>query len=434
MSARLASVAPAVNGIKHWVLLGGSKTFSVGAGRAVIKLEELVLGSNRGLKLDDFIRKPTKEVHPALITFTSGAGIEPRGVALNEDTLLEATVAQSSLYYLGSDEERVASLLPDKSLVSIIHMAIMPLVAGCTSVALPELEASRRQSNILEELYDNQVTAVWLNETHLPDLRKATKLQRFVISDKFRAFLLPTRPVAKQEVDGMPEVIVPCYGQAEAGGIVCVGTRGHLHMCSLATRDRTQLVAAGGPLAGLQVRVVEPSGLPTKGFDVGEIVVNSKQVMEGYEGSPPGGAYLGPDGSLHTGDRGYWSFDDDSNSHLVIIGREEHFVTRGEHEVSTFELESVLKKVIGVTDVQVVAFTHTKYGKELGAFVLLAKRAQVTRESLWINLLMYFPWEVVPKVFMIAESPTVAAIPPRREIEQALARFASTDFSTRPKL
>jgi len=434
MSARLASVAPAVTCIKHWVLVGGAKTTALGSGRSVLKLDDLVLNSNRGLKMDDFQPKASKQEHPALITFTSGAAIEPRGVAFNAETIIEAARCQTCLYYLDSEGERVACLLPDKSFVSLLHMVVLPLVAGYTSVALPDLEASKRGSNILEELYDNQVSAVWLNESHLPDLRKATKSQRFVMSEKFRAFLLPTRPVSKQEVEGMPEVIVPCYGQTEAGGIIAVGSKANLYTCALASRDRTPLLSAGGPIANVQVRVVDPTGEPTRGSDIGEIVVNAKQIMESYDGSHPGASYLGPDGFLHTGDRGYWSFDSDGKPHLVIVGREEQFVSRGKHEVSLFQLEMVISKVMGVTGVRVVGFPHAKYGKEIGAFVLLAKRAQVTRESLWANLIKYFPWEVVPKVFMLADTSAVSVIPPRREIEEALACFGSTDFSTPLKL
>jgi acyl-coenzyme A synthetase/AMP-(fatty) acid ligase len=107
---------------------------------------------------------------------------------------------------------------------------------------------------------------------------------------------------------------------------------------------------------------------------------------------------------------------------------------RGEKEVNLFELESVIRRVVGVKEVRVVGFPHIKLGKELGAFVLLQKKAQVTREALWSNLLAFFPWDVVPKVFMIADAALVPNMPTRADIEDKLGKFSSSDFSRPPKL
>jgi acyl-coenzyme A synthetase/AMP-(fatty) acid ligase len=118
----------------------------------------------------------------------------------------------------------------------------------------------------------------------------------------------------------------------------------------------------------------------------------------------------------------------------MVIGRDDQFVRRGEIEVNLHDLEAVLRRVVGVKEARVVGFPHVREGKELGAFVLLHKKAQVTREVLWSNLLAFFPWELVPKVFMLADASLVPVMPARVEIEDKLAKFSSSDFARPPKL
>jgi acyl-CoA synthetase (AMP-forming)/AMP-acid ligase II len=416
------------------MVVGGASAAAVGGGRTVIRLDELLQNSSRTLKMEDFPSQYADEdAPPALIAFTANKDHAPHGVAFSEQAIVAAAKHQAFLYYIGSERERLTSLLPDKHMVSLVHMLIVPLSAGVTSVEFTEMRYREAMPNLIEELYDNQITAVWVDEHHLSDLRQATKVQRFALPAEFRLYLVPTRPLTDKHVEGLGDIIVPCYAQTEAGGVVSVGVKGELHTCDSALKGRARILGAGGPVGGVCLKILSEKGDTVSGEKVGELVVYSPQVMTSYEATVPGSAYLGPDLSLHTGDRARWSFDAAGKPHLVIVSREEQFVKRGGVEVNIFDLESVLLRVVGVKDVRVIPFEHNKFGHELAAFVITLKKAQVTQENLWSNLLEYFPWDVVPKIFMLADSAQVTTIPGLPELQAQLSRFANADFSRAPK-
>lgn len=433
LAARLASVLPKVSGIDFWLLVGVGRSGPLGSGgKTVTRLEDLLQNGSRNAKLEDYQTIKIASDSPLLIAFTSGETGEPKGVGFTERALITAANNQKGVYSIGTNAERCASLLPDKHIVSIIHNIITPLVAPVTSVVLPEIDPNAKPGALVEELYDNQVHALWMHEDRLEDLRTASKSQKFVLAKNFKVFLIPRAPVSLKMLDGVGSFVVPCYAQTEAGGVVAVGKKGELMTSKSSTVERIPILSSGSAIPGVTIRVVASDDVDVKIGETGELTVQSHQNMVGYMASAPGSAYVTPDNALHTGDRVQPVIALDGSRHFVVLGRDDQFVVRNDKEVNIFELESVIKRVVGVKDVRVVGFHHNFYGKELGAFVLLQKKANITREVLWSNLLAFFPWELVPKIFMIADCSLVPQLPTRIDIEDKLAKFASSDFSKPP--
>jgi acyl-CoA synthetase (AMP-forming)/AMP-acid ligase II len=434
LAARLASIIPKISGIDFWLLVGVGRSGPLGGGTPVTRLEDLLQSSSRDVKLDDFDRVKQTEDSIALVAFTSGEVGEPKGVGFTETALLHAALNQSTIYSIGTQAERFASLLPNKHLVTIVHSVVVPLVAPLTSVVMPEIASTGKIGNLVGELYDNQVQAVLLREELLEEIRTASKSQKFVLAKNFKAFLIPQRPLPAKQLEGISNLIVPCFSQTECGGIIATGTQELTTTSKTSTVEKIAIVSGGSAISGVSIKVVGQDGTPVKFGEIGELTVTSAQVMHSYCGGAAGSAYVTPDLALHTGDRVQTQLALDGTNHIVMVGREDHFIMRGEKEVNLFELESVIRRVVGVKEVRVVGFPHIKLGKELGAFVLLQKKAQVTREALWSNLLAFFPWDVVPKVFMIADAALVPNMPTRADIEDKLGKFSSSDFSRPPKL
>ncbi len=434
LAARLASIIPKISGIDFWLLVGVGRSGPLGGGTTVTRLEDLLQSSSRDAKIDDFDKVKQTDDLIALVAFTSGEAGEPKGVGFTEAALLQAARNQSSIYSIGNQAERFTSLLPDKHLVTILHTVVIPLVAPLTSVVMPEVYSAGKPGTLVEELYDNQVHAVLLRDDRVEEIRAASKSQKFVLAKNFKAFLIPQRPLPVKQLDGVSNLIVPCFSQTECGGIIAAGTLGLLTTSTTSTIERTSIVSGGSAISGVSIKVVGQDGTPVKMGEFGELTVTSSQVMHSYCGGAAGSVYVSPDLALHTGDRVQTQLALDGTKHIIMVGREDHFILRGEREVNLFELESVIRRVVGVKDVRVVGFPHIKFGKELGAFILLQKKAQVTREVLWSNLLAFFPWDVVPKVFMIADAALVPNMPTRSEIEDKFGKFSSSDFSRPPKL
>jgi acyl-CoA synthetase (AMP-forming)/AMP-acid ligase II len=328
----------------------------------------------------------------------------------------------------------LVSLLSSKHITSLIHTLLVPLLIRSIAYDFTASEGASRHWNLVDELVDNQITAVLTDDTRLAELSELAKSKRYAVKDNFRIFLLPSKPVIPADIEALNELIVPCYGITEAGGIVAAGAKGRSRFCKVGNVDGNPVLAGGLSLDPNLVRIVNANSQRILDDSVGEIVVQAEQVMSGYKGSNPGRAYLGPDGSLHTGDRGRWFFDGAGKPHIVVLGRENLFFRRKSSELNLFEIERALLKVVGVKGVRVFTFPHKVTGSELAAFVIVSARLKesVTREVLWVNLLQTFSWEMTPKVFMIADDQQIKAIPPNPLLLEKLVPFCSADFSKRP--
>ncbi len=434
--ARLAKIIPHVSRLSHRLLCGELRARESVAGAGSLSLQGLLRNGERIGKLEDFELPPAANEPPALIVFTEGKYEESVGIEFSMQALLAAAENQSWAYFRDSNDERVVSLLPSKHVVSLIHTLFVPLVARILAFDLTPSEKASRTWNLVDELIDNQVTAVITDEHRIQEFLGITKTKRISLPKEFRFLLLPTKPVVARDIEPIQDLIVPCYGMSEAGGIVSVGTKGSSIFGKSLSIDKAPSFTAGSPLGGVVVRISDRNKQTVEGERVGEIVVKSEQVMSGYTASVSGRACLGADGSLFTGDRGGWHFDNTKRTHVIVLGRENLFFRHKDVEISIFDLETAILKVIGVKDVRIVPFQHDLNGRELAAFVVVSAqhKGSVSREGLWRNLLQFFPWEVVPKIFMIADEKQIQTLPARSVLLEKLTPYASVDFSKNPSL
>jgi len=432
--ARLAKVIPHVTRLSHRIACGElrGKESVVGAGG--LSLQELAQNSEKIGKLEDFQRNVDQLAPPALIVFTEGRHEDSIGIEFSIQALLAAAEYQSSAYFRGASFEHSVSLLPSKHIVSLVHVLLVPLVAKLLAFDFTNYDQTVKTWNLYDELVDNQVTAVILDEHRIKELPQITKTNRVSLPEVFRFLLLPTKPIFPEYVGTISDLIAPCYGMSEAGGLVSVGAKGSLIPSAFKSTSGSSIIAAGIPLGGVTVRLDDRASRTIRGDPIGQIIVQSEQVMTRYSAPVQGRAQRGAEGCLVTGDYGAWHFDDGGRSHLVVVGRDNVLFERQGKTVSLFELELALLKVAGVKDVVLVEFPHKLHGQELAAFVVVLTqyKGRVSRETLWQALLRFFPWEVVPKIFMIADERQITSLPVRSILVEKLEAFSAVDFSKRP--
>ncbi len=434
--ARLAKIVPHVSQISHRIVCGEVRAKDSVAGSGSLSFQDLLQNRARMGKLEDFERPAQSGAPPALIAFTEGKYEESVGIVFSMRALLAAAENQSWVYFRDSDAERIVSLLPSQHIVSLVHTLLVPLVARIMAFDISQCDSASRSWDLVDELIDNQITVVLTNEDHLEQFVKMSKTNRFSLSKDFRLLLLPANPVESHRIEAIKDLIVPCYGLSEAGGLVSVGTKGRLYDCNFSSVHRESTFVAGTPLGGVAVRVVDGSSEVSKANILGEILVQSEQVMSRYYAPTPSRTRLGPEHRLFTGDRGAWFIDGQGRVHISILGRERCFFRRNDLEINMRDIETAIRKVIGVRNVRIIPFPHQRHGQELAAFVVVSAqhKSSVTREGLWRNLLRFFPWEVVPKVFIIADERQITAMPSRSILLEKLVAFSSVDFSKRPPL
>lgn len=119
----------------------------------------------------------------------------------------------------------------------------------------------------------------------------------------------------------------------------------------LATGGLTKRVAScGKPGKGVELRIVDAGGTLLGEREVGEIVVRSPTMMQGYLGQADSG--LTPDGWLPTGDAGYLT-----NGELFITGRVKEIIISRGHKYHPEDIERAASIGLGITPDRCVAFS-----------------------------------------------------------------------------
>jgi long-chain acyl-CoA synthetase len=156
------------------------------------------------------------------------------------------------------------------------------------------------------------------------------------------------------------------YGCTESGAVISVNPPG-----------ARKLGTVGKALPGYEVRL-DADGDDELEEGLGEVLVRSRGVMQGYWKAPEATESTLRDGWLHTGDIGRM----DEDGYLSIVDRKKDLIIRGGFNVFPRDVEDAIVEHPAVALCGVVGRPDDKYGEEVVAFVQLAPGAQVGEEDL----------------------------------------------------
>ncbi len=157
-----------------------------------------------------------------------------------------------------------------------------------------------------------------------------------------------------EEVTGAE--VVESYGMTETTTVLTTNPTGEMN------RPNT----VGLPMPGVDIRLVNESGQEVPTGERGEIQAKGPQIMMGYLNADDLNQQAFDDGWLRTGDIGV--FDDDG--FLRIVDRVKDMVLISGFNVFPNEIEGVITKMPGVSEVGVVGRADGDSGEALVAFVV----------------------------------------------------------------
>ncbi len=165
--------------------------------------------------------------------------------------------------------------------------------------------------------------------------------------------------------------ITICYGLTEASPVMSQTTPGDTieHM--------TETV--GPAMPEIEIKITNPdTGEESPTGEIGEICCRGYNVMKGYYNNPKATEEaIDKDGWLHSGDLGFM----DEDGYLTITGRLKDMIIRGGENVYPREIEEFLYTMDGILDVQVAGVPSTKFGEQVGAFIILKEGADLAPED-----------------------------------------------------
>jgi long-chain acyl-CoA synthetase len=158
---------------------------------------------------------------------------------------------------------------------------------------------------------------------------------------------------------------VQIYGQGESPMVGTALSRAHLsdtHHPEHAQR----LASIGVAQTPVQIRVTDAHGNDLPRGEIGEVLIQGDSVMAGYWRNPEATAAAIRDGWLFTGDMGCL----DASGFLTLKDRSKDLIICGGSNVYPREVEEVLLRAPGVSEVAVVGAPDPEWGEIIVAFVV----------------------------------------------------------------
>jgi len=175
------------------------------------------------------------------------------------------------------------------------------------------------------------------------------------------------------------------------------------------SEQMSQRIKTGVPIGLVDLRIVDPAGndVPHDGEAMGEIVVRTPWLTQGYYKEPEKGAELWENGWLHTGDVG----SIDGNGVLEIKDRIKDVIKTGGEWISSLELENLISQHELVAEVAVVGIPDEKWGERPFALIVPVAGEQIEVTVIQTHLLQFVDsgqinkWAIPQQISVVTEIP-----------------------------
>jgi acyl-CoA synthetase (AMP-forming)/AMP-acid ligase II len=144
------------------------------------------------------------------------------------------------------------------------------------------------------------------------------------------------------------------------------------------------LSSAGNSCNGVELRIVDESGIDVPAGEIGEVITRGDHVMRGYYGQAGEQdkdvtvTKAVRDGWLYTGDLGRLDLDD----RLFLVDRKGDMIISGGYNIYPREIEDVIAEVPGIHEVAVVGVKDADWGQHVTAMYTVIPGAEVTISSI----------------------------------------------------
>jgi long-chain acyl-CoA synthetase len=317
---------------------------------------------NRGEPREVDFRPSEEDV--VLQLYTSGTTGRPKGAMLAHRSILsvrrEAARAEFNWNIWSADDVSLAAM--PVSHVGGSVWGIIGLFNGAKTIIAREFDPSK----VLDFIEQYGISKIFMVPTALRVVLSQPRVRQVDFS-RLRYIIYGSSPMPldllRQCLDVFGCGFCQAYGMTETSGtIVYLPPEDH------DPAGNRRMRAAGIPMPGVEIKIVDESGERVPHDTVGEIVTRSQANMVGYwKLADATSRTLGSDGWLRTGDAGYM----DEDGYLYISDRIKDMIISGAENIYPAEIENVIHDHPAVADVAVIGVPDEKWGEAVKAIVVL---------------------------------------------------------------
>lgn len=304
------------------------------------------------------------------IPYTSGTTGQPKGVMLSHRArvghMMFAMAANTGAY---RPTCRSLAMAPFFNGAGFIY-ALAPAFFGGSCHIMEKFEAEQ----MLRAVSARGITAMFMVPTHFAAMFALgeSKLAAFDVSSilAITSNAAPLSQALKERIVPFfgDDVLFESYGTTEAGSVT-----------SLPPEDQLRKVnCVGLPVAGAETRIIDADGLDVPTGEIGEILVRSPWLFNGYWNRPDATDEAFMDGWYRTGDLARC----DEGGFFYLVDRTKNVIITGGQNVYPREIEEVLLRHPSVADAAVVGVPDEYWGEAVTACLVLKPETQLDVESL----------------------------------------------------
>ncbi len=206
--------------------------------------------------------------------------------------------------------------------------------------------------------------------------------------------------------------VITGYGMSETCPILSLTYLNTNHNLSIDEQVALR-TKAGVPAPFVEMKIIDANGksMPHDGESVGEVVVRTPWLTQGYFKEPEKGDILWEDGYLHTGDVGALN----NENFLKISDRIKDVIKTGGEWVSSVDLEDLIGKYEAVSEVAVVGIPDEKWTERPHAMIVLKEGQTANTADIQAFLQQFVESGKISK-YTVPESIDFAAAIPKTSV------------------
>ena len=291
----------------------------------------------------------------ALVLHTSGSTGRPKRVPLKHRNIAVSCANVAKTYDLTAKDVSLC-VMPLFHIHGLVASTLSTFMTSGTVVVPNKFNPMSFWRTVREHgvtWYSCVPTIHQLSVARLSEKPEGIEKLRFV-----RSCSSALSPALMEKLENIIQVpVLEAYGMTEASH----------QMCSNPLPPRGRKAASVGPGTGVKVGIMDDTGTILPSGELGEVVIQGPNVIEGYENNPEANAKSFTNGWFRTGDQGMI----DAEGYLHLTARIKELINRGGEKIAPLEIDEVMLKHPCVSEAVAFGMPHPTWGEEVAIAVVL---------------------------------------------------------------